>query len=181
MPTAPGSSGPARRWWRRVATLGLVLVLAYGALSLLPDVHEAVDQLADIAPLFLVSGVLLEAAALSCFVALTRTILPPAGRPSFGTIARVDLSVFGVSHVLPGGAATTAALRLHLLTAVGVKRADAVFVATVEGTGSAVVLILLLGLALVVSIPVHGGGRSTPPRPRSAECCSPWPGWPCSA
>ena len=58
--------------------------------------------------------------------------------------------------MLPAAAATGGALRLRLLTAAGVPHPDAVFLATIEGTGSALLLYTMLGVALVVSLPVHG-------------------------
>jgi hypothetical protein len=66
----------------------------------------------------------------------------------------IDLAVYGLGRFLPAAPATGGALRLRLLEATGAPQADAVFLATAEGTGSALLLHLMLGLALLVSIPV---------------------------
>ncbi len=42
------------------------------------------------------------------------------------------------------------------MTAAGVTHPDAVFLATIEGTGSALLLYVMLGAALIISLPVHG-------------------------
>ena len=66
------------------------------------------------------------------------------------------MTVYGLSRVLPAAAATGGALRLRLLSSAGVTHPDAVFLATIEGTGSALLLWVLLGATLVVALPVNG-------------------------
>jgi uncharacterized membrane protein YbhN (UPF0104 family) len=111
---------------------------------------------AGIAPAVMLGALALEAASLACFSGLTVSLLGRARRPRFGTLLRIDVTVYGLSRVLPAAAATGGALRLRLLTAAGVTHPDAVFLATIEGTGSALLLYTMLGVALVVSLPVHG-------------------------
>lgn len=144
------------RWLRRAVLLAVVLVAAYGLPALLPAVRTAMVGVAGIAPAVMLGAAALELASLACFSGLTVSLLGRARRPRFGTLLRIDLAVYGLSRVLPAAAATGGALRLRLLTAAGVTHPDAVFLATIEGTGSAVLLYVMLGAALIISLPVHG-------------------------
>jgi uncharacterized protein (TIRG00374 family) len=136
--------------------LVVVLVAAYGLPALWPDVRKAVAGVAEIAPAVLLGALVLETASLACFSGLTVSLLGRARRPKFGTLLRIDVTVYGLSRVLPAAAATGGALRLRLLTAAGVSHPDAVFLATIEGTGSALLLYGMLGAALIVSLPLRG-------------------------
>jgi uncharacterized protein (TIRG00374 family) len=147
---------PSVRWLRRAVVLAIVLVAAYGLPALWPDVRTAVAGVAGIAPAVLLGALALEAASLACFSGLTVSLLGRARRPHFGTLLRIDVTVYGLSRVLPAAAATGGALRLRLLTAAGVSHPDAVFLATIEGTGSALLLWVMLGATLIVALPVHG-------------------------
>jgi uncharacterized protein (TIRG00374 family) len=144
------------RWLRRAVILVVVLVAAYGLPALWPEVRTAVAGVASIAPAVLLGALALETASLACFSGLTVSLLGRARRPRFFTLLRIDVTVYGLSRVLPAAAATGGALRLRLLTAAGVTRPDAVFLATIEGTGSALLLWVMLGAALVVALPVNG-------------------------
>lgn len=145
------------RWLRRGVVLAIALAVCYGLPALVPAVREAVAGLADVAPAAMLGAAALETASLVCFSALTVRLLGPGGRPGFGTLLRIDVTVYGLSRVLPAAPATGGAMRLGLLTAAGVNRADALFVASIEGTGSALLLYLMLGVALMISLPLHGG------------------------
>ena len=136
----------------------VVLAAAYGLPALWPDVRKAVAGVAEIAPAVLLGALVLETASLACFSGLTVSLLGRARRPRFGTLLRIDVTVGGLSRVLPAAAATGGALRLRLLTAAGVSHPDAVFLATIEGTGSALLLYVMMGVALIISLPVHGFG-----------------------
>ena len=136
--------------------LVVVLVAAYGLPALWPEVRTALAGVANIAPAVLLGALALETASLACFSGLTVSLLGRARRPRFFTLLRIDVTVYGLSRVLPAAAATGGALRLRLLTAAGVTHPDAVFLATIEGTGSALLLWVMLGATLVVALPVNG-------------------------
>ena len=144
------------RWLRRAVILVVVLVAAYGLPALWPEVRTALAGVANIAPAVLLGALALETASLACFSGLTVSLLGRARRPRFFTLLRIDVTVYGLSRVLPAAAATGGALRLRLLTAAGVTHPDAVFLATIEGTGSALLLWVMLGATLVVALPVNG-------------------------
>jgi hypothetical protein len=146
------------RWLRRSAALLAVLLLVeYVILPQIAGARNALHVLSDVRPVYLVLGVLLEAASLAAYGLLTRTVLRPEGRPSLWTLIRIDLTTFGVSHVVPGGVATAATLRYRLLTGSGVSPPDAVSAEAIQGVGSAVVLNVMLWIALLISLPAHGG------------------------
>jgi uncharacterized membrane protein YbhN (UPF0104 family) len=124
----------------------------------LPEARTAAADLSAIGLPVLAGAVALEAAALACYSALTMQMLRPVRDIRFGTVLRIDLAVYGLTRVLPAAPVSGAALRLRLLTAAGVRRTPALFVAGVEGTGSALLLHVLLGVTLLVSLPAQGGG-----------------------
>jgi hypothetical protein len=108
----PGARTRAmRRWrlqWARRGGLALVtvLLLEYVVVPQLAGARSAIDLLSTVTPMFLVVGLTLEAASLLAYSGLTRCVLTLSGRPSWWTLLRVDLSVLGLSHALPGGDAT---------------------------------------------------------------------------
>jgi len=123
------------------------LALAYGLAALVPDVREAVAGVGRVGPFALLGAVLLEAGALVSAAMMSHALLP-TGALTRGTILRIDLTGFGASHVLPGGTATAAALRLRLLDEHGVRAPDGLYLATVEATAAPLVLAGILALAL---------------------------------
>jgi len=98
----------------------------------------------------------LELAAIAAYAKLTQAVLPPATRPAFTTVLRINLSTLAASHIVPGGSAAGAGLGYRLLTDAGVAGADAGLALAAQGVGSAMVLNVLLWLGLLVSIPRRG-------------------------
>lgn len=147
-----------RRWaWLRrgVTLLVFVAVVDYLVLPQIAGTRSALRALGALQPGWLLLGVLLEGASLVGFSMLTRSVLPDR-RPSFSWILRSDITGLGVSHVLPGGSATSTALRYRLLREGGAPSEDTVVGLAVQGVGSMVVLVVLLWIGLVVSIPLLG-------------------------
>ncbi|MCA1656888.1 MAG: YbhN family protein [Actinobacteria bacterium] len=134
----------------------LAVVVEELVLPQLAGTRQALDLLGRIQPAWVVAGILLEAAALTCYGQLTRSLLPRATRPPLGTVMRIHLSTLGVSHVVPGGSAVGAGLGYDLFVRAGVSGPNAAFALGAQGIGSAVVLNLLLWIGLLVAIPVHG-------------------------
>lgn len=154
--TASAAGVRVRPWLRRLAPLLLVPLIGYGALALVPDLRQALAGLTAVAPLVLVVAAVLEAGSLAAFSAMSAVLLRPGRTPRYPALLRIDLAVYGLGRVLPAAPATGGALRLRMLTAAGAPRPDAVFLATAAGPGSALLLHLMLGVALLVSIPLHG-------------------------
>ncbi|WP_250284408.1 lysylphosphatidylglycerol synthase transmembrane domain-containing protein [Frankia sp. CiP1_Cm_nod2] len=146
------------RWLRRgAAVVILALIIEYAVLPQLAGARKALETFSDVEPRFLVLGLVLEAASLLAYAMLTRSVLAREGRPSLWTLLRIDLTTLGVSHMLPGGAATASALRYRLQRGAGVGASEAVSAATIQGAGSAVVLNVILWIGLLISIPTRGG------------------------
>ena len=134
----------------------VVFAIEYLVIPQIAGARKALEVLGDVRPEYLAAGAALQVAAVVAYGALTRSVLPRAGRPSLWTLVRIDTTTLGVSHIVPGGAATAGALRFKLLMAAGVRAPDAAFGAAVQGVGSAIVLNVLLWMGLVVSIPLRG-------------------------
>jgi putative heme transporter len=154
------------RWrWRVPAQLRyaialgvLYFILVYVVFPQVAKTRHDVHLLAEVNVVSLAIAVLLEAAALLAYAALSRTVLAPDG-PRFNVQLRINMSSLALSHVVPGGTAPAGALGYRLLTDEGVSGSVAAFGLAAQGIGSAVVLNLLLWSALVVSIPLSGYNR----------------------
>ena len=141
---------------RVVAVLAVAAIVEFFVLPQWATARGSARTLGDVSGWLLLLGLGLEAAALGAYFQLTRSLLPPATRPTFPRMARIELSTLALSHVVPGGAGPAGALGYRLLTEAGVRPADATFALATQGLGSAVVLNVILWLALVVSIPARG-------------------------
>jgi uncharacterized protein (TIRG00374 family) len=142
------------RWG--VGLAAVAFAVEYLVLPQIAGARKALDVLGDVRPWALVLGSVLEILSVVAYAALTRSVLPPRHRPGLWTLLRIDATTLGVSHIVPGGAATAGALRFRLLHAAGVSGPDAAFGAAVQGVGSAIVLNVVLWIGLVVSIPLRG-------------------------
>jgi uncharacterized protein (TIRG00374 family) len=123
--TVTGSASPRRRpRWVRSAVM-VVLVLAaveYGVLPSLVAAKHDIDLVRSASVVLLVLALVLEAASLVCYTGLTRAVLPADAHVGWGTQLAIDLTGYGVSHVVPGGGATAMGLRYGLMTSAGVPR-----------------------------------------------------------
>ncbi len=157
----PPSGHKPLRWLARGAgVVVLVVAIEYVVLPQLSGARQTLGLLAEIRVPFLVLAVVLEVAALLAYSMLTRTLLAGPGRPSLPTLFRIDLSAYGLSHVVPAGGAGSTALRYRLLTVAGTRHPDAVFDTVVQPVGSAIVLTLMLWLALLIALPRDGAQQS---------------------
>jgi len=130
-------------------------VADYLVLPQIAGTTKAIHLLDTISPWWALTAVGLEALSLVSYSLITRQIFPDRP-PSFAWLIRTDLTTLGVSHLLPGGAATSTALRYRLLREGGIASEDTAIGMAVEGVGSNLVLVALLWLALVTSIPLGG-------------------------
>ncbi|HEX3931121.1 MAG TPA: YbhN family protein [Nocardioides sp.] len=134
---ASDRSTPRRRRPRWVrTTVMVVLVLAaveYGVLPSLVSARHDVDLVRNASYLLLGAAVVLEAVSLVCYTGLTRAVLPADVHLGWGTQLAIDLTGYGVSHVVPGGGATAMGLRYRLMAAAGVPR-QSVMTATATQT-----------------------------------------------
>jgi uncharacterized membrane protein YbhN (UPF0104 family) len=143
-------------WLRRGASVLILLaVIDYFVLTQVAGTEAALRLLRTVNPWGAAAAIALEIASLVSYSLLTRSMLPDR-RPHFSWLFRSDVAALGVSHLLPGGAATSGALRYRLLQQGGAPAGDAAVGIAVEGAASTLMLAALLWLALIVSIPVLG-------------------------
>lgn len=138
-----------------VGAFVIVLLLEYLVLPELGGVSRSLHELDRVNVLYLVAGFALEAVSLVAYAQLTRTVLPPSG-PTRGRVLRIELSTLALSHVAPGGTAGGAALGYRLITQEGVSGTDTGFALAMQGMGSAVVLNVIFGVALLISLFLRG-------------------------
>ena len=145
-----------RQLRRLVQLLVLVFVLFVFVVPQIGGARQALTVVTGINPLLVLAGIGLYAGALVAYARLTRLLLPVEHRPSHTIVFGAVLASTGVNHVVPGGAATTAAVNYRLLGGAGVPPAELSFALGAQSVGSAIVLNLILWVALVVSIPISG-------------------------
>ncbi len=136
--------------------LVFALVIHLFVIPQLGGARKALSVLGSVNPYFLVAAFVFEAIALAVYAQLTQLLLPREVRPSWPIVFGTVLASTGVNHVVPGGAATTAAVDFRLLGAAGVPRDTLGIALGLQAVGSAVVLNAILWIALVVSIPTSG-------------------------
>ena len=143
--------------WLRIGvpTVLLVLVVWFIVVPQFVAAASALDSLARISLPLPVTAVALEFASLLVYSALTSSLLG-AESPRYFTLLRIDLTALGVNHVLPGGSATSAATRFRLLGKAGVRPADALTAATIETTGSNIVLGVVFAAGIALSLKEFG-------------------------
>jgi uncharacterized protein (TIRG00374 family) len=146
-----------RRIAGRVGTwVVLAVVVEYLVVPQIAGTRNSWHLLLNVRNGWLLLAVALEAASLAAYAALTRAMLPRGERPGYATVLGIDLSTMAASHVVPAGSAVGLGLGYRLLTRAGVSGSGAVFAKATQAVGSAVVLNIILWLALVASIPMHG-------------------------
>ena len=147
----------ARRFAGRVGTwVLLAVVVEYLVVPQIAGTRNSWHLLVGVDNDWLLVAVLLEIASLGVYAALSRELLPGAERPTYATVLGIDLSTMAASHVVPAGSAVGLGLGYRMLTRAGVSGPAAVFAKATQTVGSAVVLNLILWIALVASLPLHG-------------------------
>lgn len=141
---------------RAVQLLVFAFVVHVFVIPQIGGARKALDVLGSIDPLLIGLVVVLEGAALAAYAWLTQALIPAPHRPGFPVTFGAVMASTGMNHVVPGGAATTAAVNYRLLGRSGVPTDELAFALGTQAIGSAVVLNLILWCALVLSIPVTG-------------------------
>ncbi|TXN31891.1 lysylphosphatidylglycerol synthase transmembrane domain-containing protein [Lacisediminihabitans profunda] len=139
--------------WLRIGapTVLLVIVVWFIVVPQFIAAEGALDSLAHVSLPLSATAVTLELASLLVYSALTSSLLG-AESPRYFTLLRIDVTALGVNHVLPGGSATSAATRFRLLGKAGVRPADALTAATIETTGSNIVLGVVFATGIALSL-----------------------------
>lgn len=139
-----------------VRLLIVAVVVEYLLIPQLAGSRQSWHLLLDVDNVWLLVALALEAGSLLAYAVLSWTLLPEDGRPSYGRVLRIDLSTLAISHTVPAGSAVGLGLGYRLLTGSGVAPAAAVVAKATQAVGSAVVLNVMLGAALISSIALHG-------------------------
>jgi putative heme transporter len=140
-----------------IKLLLFLLVIYFAAVTLVPGLRKAMNELRSVNPALLVLGFVLEIAALYCYTMLTRVALGQSARSiSSLRLFRIQMSTKALSSIVPGGSAAGSALGFRLMTLSGVDGPSAGFALATAGVSSAIVLNLLFWSALIVSIPIRG-------------------------
>lgn len=146
---------PGARGWRVAGRVALVLVAAVSLQVLFPTlalVYTSVGDVVHLHPLWLLVITASECASFVCLWQLTRLVIRTA---SWRVVARAQLVGSAVSLVVPGGAATGAAVQMRMLTAGGVDRGAAVSGLPVVGllTAASVFVSPVIALPALLTVP----------------------------
>ncbi|MFV0525847.1 MAG: YbhN family protein [Acidimicrobiales bacterium] len=141
---------------RAVKLLVFGLVIHLFVIPQIGGVRRALNVIGSVNPWFLIGAFVLEMLCLLAYARLVQLLLPADHRPGLGVAFGTIMASTGVSHVVPGGAATTAAVNYRLLSQAGVPTHSLSAALGLQAVGSAVVLNGILWLALTISIPVTG-------------------------
>lgn len=142
---AVARSGGVWVWVRRVGlTAVAIAVIEYLAVPRIIEATSNLTLLVDATLPLLAAAVLLEVGSLAAYTALSRALASRPGRLGYFRQVRIDLTGLGVSHIVPGGGASAAALRLRLMGEWGVSPAEAAAIAAVQ---TALVLVALVAVA----------------------------------
>lgn len=140
-----------RRLWSAVSLVILFAVVEYVVLPKLALARESLHRVSELNPAWLILAVALEAGSLVCYSLFSRALLGK-DHPPFSWILRSDLTGYGVSHVVPGGAATATALRFRLLVMGGAQPTNVTATVTAEAIGSPLALVLLAWLTSIPAV-----------------------------
>ena len=158
---------PSRSRLRWILLALTPILIGTAVVIALPHVQEAIVVVRALGSTALIAAgaaSLAEAVSLTAASRATRILLRPAG-PPFRHVLGVDLMAQGVRSIMPGGAATSAGVRITLLQRLGVTGSAAASAATAGVVASNLVLsaIFLLGLALTagsVGSPIVDGAAA---------------------
>jgi uncharacterized protein (TIRG00374 family) len=145
-----------RRARRIIMLLAFALVVQLLVIPQIGGARKALSVIGSVSPLLIGVALVLEAASLLAYARLMQLLLPIAHRPGLGVAFGAVMASTAANHVIPGGAATTAAANYRVLGRAGVPRDELGFALGTQAIGSAVVLNLLLWVALITSIPASG-------------------------
>lgn len=146
-------TGPAIR---ATKLLGFAFVVQVFVIPQVGGARRALSVLGSVNGALIAAVVVLEVASWVAYARLTQLLLPTDERPAFRVMVGTTLASTGVNHVVPGGAAATAAVNYRLLGRAGVGSGSLGFALGIQALGSAVVLNVILWIALVISIPASG-------------------------
>jgi uncharacterized protein (TIRG00374 family) len=117
---------------------------------------RSLSSLERLALPLVIAAIVLELASLAAYSIQTAIVLGRP-RPSYSTLLLIDLTDLGVNHVVPGGGATSGALRLQLFDRIGISPARGFTAATVEITESNLLLGVVFGVGVALSLSTFAG------------------------
>jgi uncharacterized protein (TIRG00374 family) len=150
-PTTGSRPAWYRRLWAVASLLILIGVVEYVVLPKLTLARESLQRVTELNPVWVIGAVVLEACSLVAYSLFSRALLA-SDRVRFSWILRSDLTGYGVSHVIPGGAATATAVRFRLLVQGGARTSDVTATVTAEGIGSPLALALVGWVTLIPAV-----------------------------
>src|SRR5699024_747588 len=142
---------------RRILALALTGLVIYGVAPAVLDVLGAYKKLDEVEPLWWVAVLLSQAASLACMWVVQAVAM---STHRWRAVATSQLASGSLGRVIPGGAATAAALQYRMLVQAGISTGAA---ATGLAAGSIILIAALAALPVVV-LPLTLVGLQVPER-----------------
>lgn len=140
---------------RRIIFLALTALVLYGLAPAVLEVFGAWDELDDFEPLWWIAVLGTQALSIAAFCLVQRVALP--GSQWFAVVCS-NLAGGALGRVIPGGAATAAAVQFRMLSQSGLDRAR---IATGVTAGS-ILLVAALAALPILTLPFVASGLSVP-------------------
>jgi len=138
-----------------VGLLVLIAVVDYLILPRLAGTERSLRLLEGVGLWWVGAGIMFEALSLVSYSMITRRVLR-TNAPRFNWLLRSDLAGYGVGRVVPGGGATSAALRYRLLVSGGARTADVTAAIALQGIGCTLALAAILWITLIPTLMLYG-------------------------
>lgn len=155
-PDQTGRGSLLRRWlrwfWRVGGVLFAIWLIEYFVVPQLSGARESWEATRAGDLWWLAVAFVLESVSLLCYSGLTLAVLRSSGAPPYRTVLRIDLTAYGLSHVIPGGGASSAAVRFRLFWRAGVRTQDAVTATAVTTAVTTCTLVAEFIAGLVVTL-----------------------------
>ena len=140
---------------RRLVGLAVTAVVLYGVFPAILEVFDAYDRIHTIKPWWWLAMVVTQGAGIACFCQVQRVALHTR---DWFTVVTSNLASGGFSRVVPGGAATAAALQFQMLSRGPIERATAV----TGLTAGSLLLVATLAALPLLALPAVIGGAHVP-------------------
>ena len=145
-----------RHAWRTAKMLAIVGATYWLALPQVGRAWSGVLLMNDRGLFLPVLGGLLAVGAVWSYAQVTRMLFEKDERPGRWLTMGIVVAGLGVNRLVPAGTAAGSIVAFRLYRRLGVGRQRTGFVMAAQGLGSNVLLVLLVAVAMVVALPIHG-------------------------
>jgi len=142
--------------WRAAKVVSVAGATYWLALPQVGRAWSGVRLMHDRGMFLPILGGLLAVGAVWAYAQVTRMLFEKDERPGPWLTFGIVVAALGVNRLVPAGTAAGSVVAFRLYGRVGVGRQRTGFVMAAQGLGSNVLLVVLVAVAMVIALPVHG-------------------------